>query len=106
MAKYLFQGSYTVEGLRALLREGGTQQCQAVAQLVTAFGGSLEHFYYAYGNDDFFIIADLPDTIATTSVSLAISATGVAQLQTVVLIAPEDMDTAAQYSVRYCPPEL
>src|SRR5262245_32067619 len=53
MAKYLLQGSYTVEGLRGVLREGGTKRREAVAQLVQALGGSLETFYYAYGGDDF-----------------------------------------------------
>ena len=53
MAKYLFQGSYTVEGLRGVLREGGTKRREAVAQLVQALGGTLETFYYAYGGDDF-----------------------------------------------------
>jgi hypothetical protein len=38
MAKYLLQGSYTVEGLRGVLREGGTKRREAVAQLVQALG--------------------------------------------------------------------
>ena len=53
MAKYLFQGSYTVEGLRGVLREGGTKRRETVNQSVQALGGSLETFYYAYGGDDF-----------------------------------------------------
>ena len=67
MAKYLLQGSYTVEGLRGLLREGGTKRREAVAQLVQALGGTLETFYYAYGGDDFFIIADMPDSVTATA---------------------------------------
>ena len=58
MAKYLFQGSLTVEGLRGLLREGGTKRREAVTQSVQAVGGTVETFYYAYGGDDFFIIVD------------------------------------------------
>jgi GYD domain len=53
MSKYLFQGSYTVEGLRGLLREGGTKGREAVEQLVKTLGGTLEAFDYAYGGDDF-----------------------------------------------------
>jgi uncharacterized protein with GYD domain len=67
MAKYLFQGSYTVEGLRGVLREGGTKRREAVAQLIQALGGTLEAFYYAYGGDDFFIIADVPDSVTATA---------------------------------------
>jgi hypothetical protein len=61
MLKYLFQGSYTVEGLRGLLRDGGTKRREVVEQLVTQQGGRLEAFYYAYGGDDFSIIVDMPD---------------------------------------------
>src|SRR5206468_6319944 len=75
MAKYLLQGSYTVEGLRGVLREGGTKRRDAVAQLVQGLGGTLDVFYYAYGGDDFFIIADLPESGVAAGRSLAVSAT-------------------------------
>jgi uncharacterized protein with GYD domain len=104
MAKYLLQGSYTVEGLRGLLREGGTKRRQAVEQSVTSMGGSLEVFYYAYGGDDFFIIVDVPDSVTATAVSLAINATGAVQFKTIVLITPEEVDAAVKKSVTYRPP--
>jgi uncharacterized protein with GYD domain len=104
MAKYLLQGSYTVEGLRGLLREGGTKRREAVGQLVQALGGSLETFYYAYGGDDFFIIADVPDSVTATAVSLAVNATGAVQFKTIVLITPEEVDAAVQKTVTYRSP--
>lgn len=104
MAKYLFQGSYTVEGLRGLLREGGTKRREAVAQVTQALGGTLEAFYYAYGGDDFFIIADMPDSVTTTAFSLAVHATGAVQFKTIVLITPEEVDAAVQKTVTYRPP--
>ena len=76
MPKYLFQGSYTVEGLQGLLREGGTKRREVVGQLVQTLGGTLEAFYYAYGGDDFFIIVDVPDSVTATAASLAVNATG------------------------------
>ena len=108
MAKYLFQGSYTigsytVEGLRGVLREGGTKRREAVAQLVQALGGTLETFYYAYG-DDFFIIVDVPDSVTATAASLAVNATGAVQFKTIVLITPEEVDAAVQKTVTYRPP--
>ncbi len=104
MAKYLFQGSYTVEGLRGLLREGGTKRREAVAQLVQALGGTLETFYYAYGGDDFFIIVDMPDSATATAASLAVNATGAVQFKTIVLISPAEVDAAVQQTVTYRPP--
>jgi uncharacterized protein with GYD domain len=104
MPKYLFQGSYTVEGLRGLLRDGGTKRREVVEQLVTQQGGRLEAFYYAYGSDDFFIIAEMPDNVTTSAVSLAVNATGAVSLKTIVLITPEEVDAAVKKSVSYRPP--
>jgi uncharacterized protein with GYD domain len=104
MAKYLFQGSYTVEGLRGVLREGGTKRRETVAQSVQALGGTLETFYYAYGGDDFFIIADVPDSVTATALSLALNATGAVQFKTIVLITPEEVDAAVRKTVTYRPP--
>jgi uncharacterized protein with GYD domain len=104
MAKYLLQGSYTVEGLRGVLREGGTKRREAVAQLVQALGGTLETFYYAYGGDDFFIIIDVPDSVTATAASLAVNATGAVQFKTIVLITPEEVDAAVRKTVAYRPP--
>jgi uncharacterized protein with GYD domain len=104
MPKYLFQGSYTVEGLRGLLREGGTKRREVAEQLVTQHGGRLEAFYYAYGSDDFFMIADMPDSVTTSAVSLAVNATGAVSFKTIVLITPEEVDAAVKKSVSYRPP--
>jgi uncharacterized protein with GYD domain len=104
MPKYLFQGSYTVEGLRGLLREGGTKRREVVEQLVTQQGGRLEAFYYAYGGDDFFIIAEMPDSVTTSAVSLAVNATGAVSFKTIVWITPEEVDAAVRKSVSYRPP--
>jgi uncharacterized protein with GYD domain len=104
MAKYLFQGSLTVEGLRGLLREGGTKRREAVTQLVQAVGGTLETFYYAYGGYDFFIIVDVPDSVTATALSLAVNASGTVQFKTIVLITPEEVDAAVRKTVTYRPP--
>jgi uncharacterized protein with GYD domain len=104
MPKYLLQGSYTVEGLRGLLREGGTKRREAVEQVVKASGGTLETFYYAYGGDDFFIIVDLPDSVTTTAIALTVNATGAVSFKTIVLITPEEVDAAVKKSVSYRPP--
>ena len=60
MPKYLVQGSYTDQGLKGLLKEGGSKRRAMVEQLAKEMGGKLEAFYYAFGGDDFVIILDLP----------------------------------------------
>ena len=93
-----------MEGLRGLLREGGTKRRETVEQLVKSSGGTLEAFYYAYGGDDFFIIVDLPDSVTTTAISLAVHTTGAVTFKTIVLITPEEVDAAVKKSVSYRPP--
>jgi uncharacterized protein with GYD domain len=76
MPKYLVRGSYTVEGLKGVLKEGGSKRVEAVKQLVEGLGGKLEAFYFAFGDDDFFIITDGPDNVATLAASLISNASG------------------------------
>ena len=64
MAKFLVKASYTAEGARGLIKEGGTGRRNAVQKLVEGLGGKVEAFYYAYGEDDVYVITDLPDSTA------------------------------------------
>ena len=59
--KFLVKASYTADGARGLLKEGGTARREAVRKLVEGLGGKVEAFYYAYGDVDAYIITDLPD---------------------------------------------
>jgi uncharacterized protein with GYD domain len=104
MPKYLFQASYTEAGLKGLLKEGGSKRREAVEQTVKGLGGTLEAFYYAFGDRDVFAIADLPDDVSTTAFSLMVNAAGTAKVKTIVLITPEEVDQAVKKSVDYRPP--
>jgi uncharacterized protein with GYD domain len=104
MAKYLIQGSYTVEGYRGLLSEGGTKRREAVAELMQSAGGTLETLYFAYGSDDYFIIFDVPDHVSAAAISLKVHASGAVQFKTIKLLTPEEVDDAVQRSVDYRPP--
>ncbi len=104
MPKYLFQGSYTEQGLKGLLKEGGSKRRDAVEQLFKGMGGTLEVFYYAFGDDDFFIIGDAPDNVDVTAVSLMVNASGAVKAKVVVLITPEEVDQATKLTVNYRPP--
>ena len=59
MAKYLFQAVYTNEGLEGLLKEGGSKRREAVEKAAKSLDGTLEAFYYAFGDIDVFAIVDL-----------------------------------------------
>ncbi len=103
MPKYLFQGSYTLDGVKGLLEVGGGHRAEAVDKLIESVGGKVEAFYYAFGDDDFVWIADLPDEVAATAVSLKVSAGGTATLRTTRLLEPELIDKAMNVGVDYTP---
>ena len=63
MPKYLAHASYTTDGLKGLLKDGGSKRREAVEQLAKGVGGTVEAFYYAFGDDDLFVIMDLPDYV-------------------------------------------
>lgn len=104
MQKFMIKVSYTTEGTRGLLKEGGTGRRAAVQKLLEAMGGRLESFYFAYGEDDVYVIADLPDATSGLAVSLTINASGAVRLSTVPLITPEEIDAACKKSVPYRAP--
>ena len=104
MPKYFFQGSYTVEGLKGLLKEGGSTRKAAIEQVIKGMGGTLEAFYFAFGENDVVGIIDFPDQVTATAASLAVNASGAAQLKITVLITPEEVDQATKKTVNYRPP--
>ncbi len=104
MPKYLAHASYTVEGLKGLLKDGGTKRREAVEQLAKSLGGTVEALYYAFGDDDIFVIFDLPDNVSATTASLVVNASGAAKVKMTVLLTPKEVDQATKKSVDYLPP--
>ena len=104
MAKYLFHGSYTPKGFQGLVEEGGVKRREAAREALRSVGGKLEAFYFAFGENDFYIIVDLPDHISTTAVSFVGNVSGTFRINTVVLLAPEEVDKAIEMNVDFRPP--
>ena len=104
MAPYLLQVSYTTDGLKGVIKEGGSSRRTMVDGMVKALGGTLESFYYAFGGDDVYATAQLPDNVTAAAVSLAVSASGAARSKVVVLLTPEEVDAATKKSVGYRAP--
>jgi len=104
MPKFLIKASYNPDGVRGLLKEGGSKRRAAVQKVVESMGGALDAFYYAYGPDDAVIIADLPDANSSIALSLTVNATGAVRLSTTPLISPEEIDSATKKTVKYKAP--
>jgi uncharacterized protein with GYD domain len=104
MAKYLIRASYTSEGAKGLMKDGGSKRIEVVRQLMKSVGGSLEAAYFALGEHDFVCIADVPDNVALTALALATNASGAVRLSTTVLITAAEVDEAVKKAVSYTPP--
>ncbi|MGP8161390.1 MAG: GYD domain-containing protein [Candidatus Dormibacteria bacterium] len=104
MSKYLIEASYTADGVKGVLKEGGSARRAAVEQLIKAAGGTLESYYFVFGDDDVIAVVDLPDNATMAAVSLAITAAGGATAAVRVLLSPEEVDTAANKTVEYRAP--
>jgi len=104
MPRYLIEASYTLEGVKGLVKEGGSKRREAADAAIRGLGGKLEAFYFAFGDPDALLIADLPDNASAAAASLAINGSGAVTVKTVVLLTPEEMDTAAKKQVNYRAP--
>jgi uncharacterized protein with GYD domain len=103
MAKFLIQGTYTAEGAKGLIKEGGTGRRAAVQKALEGLGGKVDVFYYTFGTDDVVVICDLPDSITALALSLAVNASAAVRISTTLLASVEDVDIACQKAVSYRP---
>lgn len=104
MPKYLIQANYVGEGISGLLKEGGSMRRTAVETLFKSMDGTVEAFYYAFGDTDVFIIGELPDNISASGLVLRVNASGAAACKTTVLLTAEEIDAAVKKTASYRPP--
>lgn len=105
MGKYLIKASYTPDGLKGVMKAGGTSRVKALERAVEGVGGSLESFYFAFGGDDVYVTAELPDNTAATAMAAAVGTSGaISSYETVVLLSASEVDKAMNVAVDYAPP--
>jgi uncharacterized protein with GYD domain len=104
MTKYLIRGNYVGDGVKGLMEEGGTRRREAATAAIESVGGSVESFYYAFGDVDVYGICEFPDDASATSFSLLVNASGAVTLSITPLMSAEDLDAAAAKTPSYRPP--
>jgi uncharacterized protein with GYD domain len=104
MPHYLFSARYTQAGIQGVMKEGGTSRSEAVRTLAASLGGSVEAQYWAFGEDDYFVIAELPDNAAAAAIASTVAASGAAGVRTTVLLTAGDIDEAAKRRGTYRAP--
>lgn len=74
-----------------------------MAEVAKSVGGELESFYFAFGDPDANVIADVLDKESAAAIALAVNAARSATVRMVALLTPEEIDAAANRSVDYRP---
>jgi uncharacterized protein with GYD domain len=104
MAKFLVSGNYTSDGAVGLMKEGGTSRVKTVETMVGKFGGTIEAFYYAFGDYDVFAIIEVPDSVTAAAMSIAINSSGMVEISLTPLLSPAEIDEASEKTVDYRAP--
>jgi uncharacterized protein with GYD domain len=104
MPKFLVQASYTTDGTRGLLREGGTGRRAVVEDVAAQLNGRVESLYFAFGDTDLFAIMEFPDNVSMAAVALTVKGTGMIDSTVTVLLEPEEIDLAVKTPVRFRAP--
>jgi len=94
MAKFLFKASLSPEVVAGVIAEGGTARRAVVKKALESLGGSLESFYFAFGDDVVVVICELPDNQTAAAFAMETSASGRVAVSTSVLLTPEEVDGA------------
>jgi uncharacterized protein with GYD domain len=104
MPKFLIAASYTAEGLEGLRKDTASGRKAAVAEALESVGGRLDAMYYALGDHDAVLIADLPNRVSVAGFALIVSAAGLARTNTMALFTVEEIDQALKMKAQYRPP--
>ncbi|MGO4492842.1 GYD domain-containing protein [Arthrobacter sp. 2YAF22_2] len=104
MTKYLFEANYVGEGIKGLMREGGTKRRDALVDALKSVGGTLDCFYYAFGHTDVLGVFDVPSDADAAALSLMINSTGNVNVRLKPLMSAEDLDEAAKKTPTYRAP--
>jgi uncharacterized protein with GYD domain len=105
MPKYLLKVRYNSDGINGVLRDGGSARRAAADDLAKSVGGAVESFHFAFGDEDAYVICDLPNNKAAATLAMTVSASGRIAISTVPLITVDEVDAiAAGTKPAYTPP--
>jgi uncharacterized protein with GYD domain len=106
VAKYLVLFSLTSETAKRFIAKP-SDRAAAVREVAESAGGSLESYYWMFGQYDGAAVFDLPDSRAMAAVSLAITSSGaLSRFETHELIESSDLTAIAERAkgITYQPP--
>jgi uncharacterized protein with GYD domain len=94
MPHYMVRANYTQQGIQGVMKDGAASRVAAVEAMAGSVGGRILAAYWAFGDDDFFAIAELPDNAAAMAIAATVGASGSASVTTTVLLTAAEVDEA------------
>ena len=104
MPHYMFKASYTQLGILGVMKEGAASRLAAVSAMAQSVGGRIDSAYWAFGDDDYVTIGELPDNAAAMAIAAAVGASGAARVTTTVLLTASEVDEALARRTAYRAP--
>jgi uncharacterized protein with GYD domain len=104
MAKYMFTGTFTLQGGKGVMAEGGSSRARVVAAAFESVGGKMESYHFAFGADDYVVIGEVPDSVTAAALALTVGSSGGVNNRTVALLTPEEVDRATKLTPSYRAP--
>lgn len=106
MAKYVILFGFTGETAKRFVAQP-SDRAAVVRGLVESAGGSMESYYWMFGQYDGLVIFELPDSKSAAALSLAVTGSGAfSRFETHELIEPGDLAQIAERAqqISYQPP--
>jgi uncharacterized protein with GYD domain len=90
MPLYLTRFSYTAETWNAMIEQPEDRR-DVAREIIESVGGTLQGFWYAFGQYDGYTLWEAPDNVKMATVALALSSRGAISAQeTIVLLTVEE----------------
>ena len=108
MTKYAIFFSYT-PGSLANMMENPTDRSAEANAVAAAVGGTVESYYWMFGDSDGFVVLDVPDSVSAGAISVAAASSGAfASMETHELFTAQDqaalLEKAKTVANTYSPP--
>jgi len=104
MARYLFEVSYSVDGMRGVMKEGAENRETFISKMAADLGASVESFDFAFGATDVYVICEIPDDETAAAIAMAVGSSGAGSCRTVKLLSPSQIDKARGITTGYRAP--
>jgi len=96
--KFLMQATFSTDGVKNLIEQGGTKREQQLQGLARSLGGSLEAVYFSPHRNEGFVIFDLPEgqRINLAGTVMAVNAGGFVQVKAQPVLTAKELDSAVE----------